>query len=64
MGTQDRHDTKTGRPQEAYGGASVEERAEVMRAGVTDEEITARNVIPTSCSNGQPHRVLAEEFFL
>ena len=64
MGTQDRHDTKTGRPQEAYGGASVEERAEVMRAGMTDEEITARNVIPTSCSNGQPHRVLAEEFFL
>ncbi len=54
---------KTGRPQRAYGGASVDERAEAMRAGLTDEEVAARNVIPTTTPNGEPFRMIAEEYF-
>ena len=58
-----KRDGKTGRPQRAYGGASVDERAEAMRAGLTDEEIAARNVIPTTTPNGEPFRMIAEEYF-
>ena len=58
-----KRDGKTGRPQRAYGGASVDERAEAMRAGLTDEEIAARNVIPTATPNGEPFRMIAEEYF-
>ena len=54
---------KTGRPTRAYGGASVDERAEAMRAGLTDEEVAARNVIPTTTPNGEPHHIIAEEYF-
>ena len=48
---------KTGRPTRAYGGASVDERAKAMRAGLTDEEVAARNVIPTTTPNeiGRAH---------
>ncbi len=53
----------TRRPERDFGGASVEDRAEAMRAGLTDEEIAARNVIPTATPNGEPHRMLAEEYF-
>ena len=53
----------TARPERDFGGASVDERAEAMRAGLTDEEIAARNVIPTATPNGEPHRMLAEEYF-
>ena len=63
MGKGDRPDNATGRPTRAYGGASVEERAEAMRAGLTDEEIAARNVIPDTAPNGDPHRVIAEEYY-
>ena len=54
---------KTERPTRAYGGVSVDERAEAMRAGLTDEEIAARNVIPTTTPDGKPHRIIAEEYF-
>ena len=54
---------KTERPQRAFGGASVDERAEAMRAGLTDEDIAARNVIPTTTPNGEPHHIIAEEYF-
>ncbi len=54
---------KTPRPTEAYGGASVEERAAAMRGDLTDEEIAARNVIPETNPVGEPHRIIAEEYF-
>ncbi len=54
---------KTGRPQRDYGGASVEERAEVMRAQLTDEEIAERNVIPTTNTGGEELRIIADEYF-
>ncbi len=54
---------KTERPQRAFGGASVDDRAEAMRAGLTDEDIAARNVIPTTTPNGEPHHIIAEEYF-
>ena len=63
MAKGDRTENGTGRPQRAYGGASVDERAEVMRQGLTDEEIAARNVIPTTAPDGTPHRIIAEEYF-
>ncbi|MDO5710073.1 MAG: hypothetical protein Q4G41_08140, partial [Coriobacteriales bacterium] len=59
----DRPGGPTGRPKDAYGGASVEERAQVMRGDMTDEEISARNVIPTATPDGKPHHVIAEEYF-
>ena len=58
-----RPDNATGRPTEPYGGASIEERVEAMRAGMTDEEVAARNVIPTAAPNGEPLRVIAEEYY-
>ena len=54
---------KTGRPQRDYGGASVDERAEVMRAQLTDDEVAARNVIPTTNAVGGEIRIIAEEYF-
>ena len=54
---------KTPRPKEPYGGATVEERAAAMRGDMTDEEIAARNVIPETAPNGDPHRVIAEEYY-
>ena len=54
---------KTERPQRAFGGASVDDRAKAMRAGLTDEDIAARNVIPTTTPNGEPHHIIAEEYF-
>lgn len=54
---------KTPRPKEAYGGASVEERAAAMRGTLTDGEIAARNVIPEANPAGEPHRIIAEEYF-
>ena len=54
---------KTGRPQRDYGGASVEERAEVMRSQLTDEEIAKRNVIPTTNTGGEELRIIADEYF-
>ena len=58
-----RPDNATGRPKEPYGGASVEERAATMRGDMTDEEIAARNVIPETAPNGDPHRIIAEEYY-
>ena len=55
--------TLTGRPVSSFGGASVDERAETMRRGLTDEDLEARNVIPTATPNGEPHRMIAEEYF-
>ncbi len=55
--------TLTGRPGSSFGGASVDERAEAMRRGLTDEDLEARNVIPTATPNGEPHRMIAEEYF-
>ncbi len=63
MAVGNRPDGPTPRPKRAYGGASVDERAEVMRAGLTDEEIAARNVIPTTNVAGGELRVIAEEYF-
>ena len=49
-----------------YGGATVEERREVMGSRLTEEEIAARNVLPTDTNphNGEPLRVIAPEYFL
>ncbi len=52
---------KTGRPAAPYGGVTVEDRAEAMRGTLTDEEVAARNVLPTTNPVGEPHRQLAEE---
>lgn len=46
-----------------YGGASVEERKEAMSRGLSAEEIAHRNVIPTTNSQGEPLRVIAEELY-
>ena len=48
---------------EPYGGATVDARKRAMRRGMTDEEVAARNVIPTTAPNGEPHRVIAEELY-
>ncbi len=48
---------------EPYGGSTVNERKAAMRRGLSDEEVAARNVIPTSEPNGQPLRILAEEVY-
>lgn len=45
---------KTGRPTEDYGGASVEERAEAMRRGMTDEDVAVRNRKPQLDEDGIP----------
>ena len=37
---------------------------ESMRGDLSDEEIEARNVIPTSAPDGSEHHIVAEEFFL
>lgn len=58
-----RRDGVTGRPQEPYGGASVDERAEAMRGDMTDEQIAKRNTIPTTNPDGKPLRIIAEEYF-
>ena len=63
MGKNDRPDNGTGRPREPYGGASVDERAQAMRGDLTDAEVAARNVIPETAPNGDPHRVIAEEYY-
>ena len=34
-----------------------------MRGTLTDEEIAARNVIPTTNPGGEPHRILAPDYF-
>ena len=34
-----------------------------MRGSLTDEQIARRNVIPTNNPAGEPHRILAEEYF-
>ena len=52
--------TKIVRP---YGGSTVEERKAAMRRGMTDEEIAARNEIPTTNPAGGPHRIIAEELY-
>ena len=51
---------------EPYGGATVEERRATMGARLTEEEIAARNVLPTNANphNGEPLRVIAPEYFL
>ena len=46
-----------------YGGVKVEDRKAAMKAGLSDEEIAKRNVIPTTAPNGQPLRILADEYF-
>ncbi|MBE6470730.1 MAG: FAD-dependent oxidoreductase [Coriobacteriaceae bacterium] len=51
------------RVSEPYGGASVDERKAAMRRGMSDEEIAARNVIPTRNSGGEPLRIIADEVF-
>ncbi|MDO4401289.1 MAG: pyridine nucleotide-disulfide oxidoreductase, partial [Coriobacteriia bacterium] len=51
------------RVHEPYGGASVYERKAAMRRGMSDEEIAARNVIPTRNSGGEPLRILADEIY-
>jgi len=48
---------------EPYGGSTVNERKAAMRRGLSDEEVAARNIIPTSEPNGQPLRILAEEVY-
>ncbi len=48
---------------EPYGGATVAERKAAMRRGMTDEDIAARNVIPATAPNGEPHRIIAEELY-
>lgn len=63
MAMEDRPNNGTGRPKSAYGGASVDERAEAMRSGMTDEELAARNVIPTTNVAGGELRIIAEEYF-
>ncbi len=63
MAQGERREHSTGRPEHAFGGASVEERAQAMRGNLSDEEIAARNVIPTATPNGEPHRILTDEYF-
>ena len=46
---------------EPYGGATVEERKAAMRRGMSDEDIAARNVIPTKNAGGEPLRIIAAE---
>ena len=41
--------------------ANMEENP--MRGTLTDEEIAARNVIPTTNPAGEPHRIIADEHF-
>ena len=41
--------------------ANMEENP--MRGTLTDEEIAARNVIPTTNPAGEPHRIIADEYF-
>ena len=41
--------------------ANMEENP--MRGTLTDEEIAARNVIPTTNLAGEPHRIIADEYF-
>lgn len=45
---------RTPRPTEPYGGATVEERAEAMRAGMSDDDIAVRNRRPTFDAQGIP----------
>lgn len=45
----------------SYGGASVAERKETMTRELTAEEIAARNIIPTTNSQGEPLRPIAPE---
>ena len=42
---------------------SVDLNENPMRGTLTDEEIAARNVIPTTNPAGEPHRILAEDYF-
>lgn len=46
-----------------YGDSTVEERKAAMSHGLTEEEIAARNTIPTTNPQGEPHRVIAEELY-
>jgi len=46
---------------EPYGGSTVDERKAAMLRDLTSDEIAARNVIPATAPNGEPHRVIAEE---
>ena len=55
---------KTPRPERPYGGASVDERAAMMRGDLTDDELAVRNAIPLTNPAGGPHRVIAEERFV
>jgi hypothetical protein len=41
------------RVQRPYGGATVEERKAAMRRGFTDDDVAARNVIPTRNAGGE-----------
>ena len=47
-----------------YGGATAEERAAAMGARLSADEIAARNVYPATAPNGDPHRVIATEYYL
>ena len=49
------------RVSEPYGGSTVEQRKAAMLRGMTEQERAARNEIPTTTPNGEPHRVIAEE---
>lgn len=42
---------------------SVNMEENPMRGTLTDEEIAARNVIPTTNPAGEPHRIIADEYF-
>lgn len=46
-----------------YGGSTVEERKAAMSRELTEEDIAARNKIPTTDPAGRPHRVIAEELY-
>ncbi len=46
------------------GTAGFEYLRESMRGSLTDEEIAARNVIPTTAPDGSEHHIVAEEYFL
>ncbi len=45
---------RTGRPEAPYGGATVEERAQDMRRGMTDEDVAIRNRRPQLDEEGVP----------
>ncbi|MGN0076388.1 MAG: hypothetical protein ACI38Z_05390, partial [Parafannyhessea sp.] len=45
---------RTGRPEAPYGGATVEERAQDMRRGMTDEDVAVRNRLPKLDDDGVP----------